>query len=505
MCRPLLVLSLTATLLVVPVVCSQNQPSSPQSPVVNETVFQTPAGKVKVYLPSDMAAGDTISGTVVAEPAAAKDPQQQKKNSDELNGYVVQLDRNRARVTDKQLHWKIPAAIAAGVIPLLLKDAKGKSLAQSSIQIATTPAVFPAFTIPNAAQVGRPIQIHGPFDGDSANTIVAINGSSAPVLVESPRQVVVQNPQSSPGATTVVISENGAATSGAFRNLRIDLTAPKTSLMRGEKTELTVAVQGLAGLTEPVPVRLRNLSPEVVELSGGNNQTIPVGPGTAPTQTFTRTLTGVSAGQFNIVADLVVPATTASGATPSTTPPSPPPPPPPPSLPTSTGGPTTSNPAPTTATGMPAPSPSPIKSTGAPPNIPAEAGTVPAMPVATPSPKENPCCKKIRDKNEAEFGRRLLWRQGNNDLEILGPFLFIRVNGVEAKWKFDRNLEEVFCYLDKYEIDSEVRQALEDLKTNGKNLSDEDRKAMAAMSKLLDEDVFDCHTAEPTLRAFLGV
>jgi hypothetical protein len=50
-----------------------------------------------------------------------------------------------------------------------------------------------------------------------------------------------------------------------------------------------------------------------------------------------------------------------------------------------------------------------------------------------------------------------------------------------------------------------MRKAMEDLKANGKSLSVEDRKAMAAMSRLLDEDVFDCHTAEPTLRAFLAV
>lgn len=50
-----------------------------------------------------------------------------------------------------------------------------------------------------------------------------------------------------------------------------------------------------------------------------------------------------------------------------------------------------------------------------------------------------------------------------------------------------------------------VKRALEDLKANGRGLSDKDRNEMAAMSNLLDEDVFDCQTAEPTLRVFLGV
>ena len=660
MLRTVLLLSLTATLFVVAVVHSQYQPSTSQSPGINQTVFQTPAGKVTVYLPSDMSAGDTISGTVVAEPAAPKDPKKQKENSDELNGYVIELDKNHSRVSDKALRWNLPATISNVGIPLILKDAKGKSVGQILVPIATSSALVPNFNIPNVGQTGHPIRISGPFDGNSTNTKVTIGDSDAPVIAESPRQIIVQNPTVTPGATSININENGATANGAFRNVRVDLTAPKTSLMRGEQTDLKGTVTGLEGLAQPVPVRLRNQTPEVVNLSGGNNQTVPLGPGTAPTQTFTRTLTGVSPGQFNIVADLVVPATS-TGATPSTTPPSPPPPPAPPSLPDAAGGPPARNPQPTTGSGMPAASPSPIKGT-APPNNPVVPSTATAMPVATPKPKENPCCKKIRDKNEAEFGRRLLWREGNNDLEILGPFLFIRINGVEAKWKFDRNLEEVFCYLNKYEIDSEVKQvsetqmkggktnekqevisllftgpdpgnqsmrpnkffqfmasklddkkvkeyaasvtvdeeacaftlslfgdnqlkeiagpparqpmqifddlkadhdlevaghrpysspawwdvkfrelteivqwcgwlrshpdaekeeevrrkafggwrlnmrkALEDLKANGKSLSAEDRNAMAAMSKLLDEDVFDCHTAEPTLRAFLAV
>lgn len=468
MLRNLLLTPLAAALFVVPIVSSQNQSSTStiQSSGASQSVFQTRAGTITVYLPSDMAAGDSISGTVVAEPAAAKDPAQQKKNSGELNGYVIELDQNRARAGDKQLHWKMPTTIAAGEILLVLKDSKGKVLGQTKVHVAAAPPAPGAdFQIPHLAQAGRPIQISGPFDGNSANTNVTIGGSSVPILAESPRQAILQNPQSTPGSVPVVINEDGKMANGSFRNLQIDLTAAKTTLMRGEQTELRVEVNGLAGLTESVPVRLRNQTPEVVDVAGGNNQTIPLAPGAAPSQTFSRTLTGVSSGQFNIVADVVYLPATTSGTTPSTSPPKPAPAPAPPILPGPSAGNTGTTTPSATASGMPAPSP---RAGTAPPNIPVTPGTVPAMPVATPTPKENPCCQKIRDENGG--GKRLIWRQGNNSFELKGNNLLLEIDGVRAAWKFDRDLEREFCYSKQYEIASELKQVsetnLKDGKTN---------------------------------------
>ncbi len=55
---------------------------------LNTAVFETPHGKLKVNLPDDAAGGDTISGTVVAEPAG-NTPEEKAQNEDELVGYVV--------------------------------------------------------------------------------------------------------------------------------------------------------------------------------------------------------------------------------------------------------------------------------------------------------------------------------------------------------------------------------------------------------------------------------
>ena len=40
---------------------------------LNTTIFATPRGKIRVNLPDDMAPGDTLSGTVIAEPQGKDD------------------------------------------------------------------------------------------------------------------------------------------------------------------------------------------------------------------------------------------------------------------------------------------------------------------------------------------------------------------------------------------------------------------------------------------------
>src|SRR6266699_6865242 len=55
------------------------------------TTFTTPQGKIKVNLTDDLAAGDTISGTVETEPAGKNDVER-AQNQAELNGYVIELE-----------------------------------------------------------------------------------------------------------------------------------------------------------------------------------------------------------------------------------------------------------------------------------------------------------------------------------------------------------------------------------------------------------------------------
>jgi hypothetical protein len=86
------------------------------------TPISVPEGTLRVYLPDDIAAGDTISGTVVAEPAGNTD-EQRSRNTSVLNGYAVDIGtakaHNRATVdgTPPSGTTTVPAVPSQAVSP----------------------------------------------------------------------------------------------------------------------------------------------------------------------------------------------------------------------------------------------------------------------------------------------------------------------------------------------------------------------------------------------------
>ena len=84
------------------------------------------------------------------------------------------------------------------------------------------------------------------------------------------------------------------------------MTVPKTSLLKGERTTLSIKVSGLQGITEPVPLHV--VKGGVVSLQGGNVQTILIKPGDVKrdgTYRITRTITGQQAGGFSVTVTVV--------------------------------------------------------------------------------------------------------------------------------------------------------------------------------------------------------
>lgn len=270
---------------------------------VRTVILNAARGKIRISLPSDMEAGDTISGTVIVEPAG-KTEREKQKNADELNGYVIEVNTK---------HWPVSGGVMRFVIPptlarppdIILRDAKGNKVDSAPLPVAPAPktTTTPSFVIPQLGQSGDPISITGPFDGDSSNTKVQVGGAPAKIVAESPRNVIIETPGTVVGPSKIAVDENGQQSTGNFRALKIDLTAPKTSLLRGESTELHVEVQGLEGITEPVPVQLQNQTPSNINLTGGNTQNIVIQPSqVTPGGTFnwSTNITGVSSGGFTI-------------------------------------------------------------------------------------------------------------------------------------------------------------------------------------------------------------
>lgn len=260
--------------------------------------FTNRAGAVTVNLPDDIRMGDTISGTVLVEPAGRNEAERQR-NSDTLSGYVIEARTVEGEVVDiktvegevvatqappnsrgRRFLYAVPAAV--GVSGLLLRDRSGRTLSRTGFPVGSQVTSPGPADLPVLAQAGRPITINGNFDGDASNTQASIGGSPAPIIAESPRTAVVQAPPQPLGPSAITVNENGTQSRGELRNLRVALSAPKTSLVRGETTMVSVQVSGLEGIKSPVPLSL--VATGAIQMEGGNVQSIAMAPGQTGTQ-----------------------------------------------------------------------------------------------------------------------------------------------------------------------------------------------------------------------------
>ena len=264
--------------------------------------FSTPHGVVKVNLPDDVTAGDTISGTVIGVPAG-KNPQEIARNEDVITGYVVEVEKQRTPAKDQIGRWLIPAT-AAGVT-LALLDPRGHKVAEKEVPCLplptdlkmkpNTPVESPKptdYTLPKIGQSGKPIQALGPFSGDMTGTSVKIGGNACPILAESPRKVVAIAPTTA-GTSEMEVTENGVTARSEFQNIGVHGSVGKSPILPGEQTALTITVNGCS---KPVPVRVTNHTPGVVLMAGGESRVVMVD----PEHGAQVMLTGRTRGQFSM-------------------------------------------------------------------------------------------------------------------------------------------------------------------------------------------------------------
>src|SRR5262249_53131695 len=154
------------------------------------TNFGTPQGNIKVNLPDDLSAGDTISGTVETQPTGKNDAER-AQNQVELNGYVIELEGQKTPVGSKAFTFSIPIILSPDAKTLVLLH-NGTSIGSIQIPIIVTPPPKPTQVIvPTGGQQGRPIQIISPGNGAfSPADSIKIGGTTAPPLAESPRKIV---------------------------------------------------------------------------------------------------------------------------------------------------------------------------------------------------------------------------------------------------------------------------------------------------------------------------
>jgi hypothetical protein len=314
-------LSGTIFCLFVFVMCAAGQAPGTAAPVLDSAslrtdggmttvTFSLAAGRIKVFLPDDIRSGDTISGMVVAEPAGG-DEAEKAKNTGVLKSLTVYIDQKAVTAeSGPKFTWlpksPNPAAPSRYIIRIseMLPSQNAPAVYARLYPVGT--ASRPTYHIPGLGQSGRMVVITGPFDGNSDNTQCAVGGISCRIVAESPRQVLVQIPAEPAGQATLSIGEDKTTTSGPFRNIGVDLSAPKTSLMKGEKTTVGVQVTGLAGITNALTLQL--VTTGAVNMDGGNTQTVQISPsqvGPDGKASLTRTITGIQPGPFNVTANVL--------------------------------------------------------------------------------------------------------------------------------------------------------------------------------------------------------
>lgn len=189
--------------------------------------FTLPEGTVKVFLPDDIAAGDTLSAYIGIYPSG-NTPDLKDRNARGLNDYIVETTYNSVPVGEGALTMKIPPDPEGNVIKFTLTDGE-KTLGASYVQIrryrqpaeaAGSPTPFD-YQCPLMGQSGRLIEIKGPFDGDFDTTDFSIGGQKPLILAESERKLVFETPAAVTGSVELILKERDVVVKRPFTCLQV--------------------------------------------------------------------------------------------------------------------------------------------------------------------------------------------------------------------------------------------------------------------------------------------
>ncbi len=259
----------------------------------------TGAGTIKTYLPDDMRPGDTISGTVIATP----DPKNAEAGS-VLSGTVLQLGETRSSAKNTML---IAGLGTAALTHLIFKSPDGHVIGTCPLPLNQSPISDPSGWI--IGQSGRPLTI--PFKNDPTKLpMVNFSGKEVPVIAGTPRCLVIGTPSDHTGAADIQITAGSQTSTVKATMLKLELTAPKTSLLRGEQVTIEAKIIGLDALSTsapPIQVVLKNLTPETISFINsptGNRVVQEFKPGSGTAQ-FKVTVQASQPGTFSVAGEIV--------------------------------------------------------------------------------------------------------------------------------------------------------------------------------------------------------
>lgn len=271
-------------LIIITVISAMINPAFGQVPAPDFDTYRVmvlPDQQLHFRLPNDIRKGDMITGTVMEE--KKDNAAGMKKNVSTLEGMVIEIDGKKTKLGNRIFSFLVPAGLTS--IPFLLKNAAGQIIERGQIPVfpqsvnnIQTTANGINFNPDVICQPGEPLSIPGNFDGNAANTSISINNIPCEIIAESPRQAVVEIPQSTTaGKATIKIEEQQKKEEHTVNVAVINLTANKTNLLKGEKTTISVRVTGLEGVDpekNKYTVELENQSAQTIAFTKVSGSTI---------------------------------------------------------------------------------------------------------------------------------------------------------------------------------------------------------------------------------------
>ena len=190
--------------------------------------YRTPVGNVKVFLPDDLSAGDTISALVVAYPGG-NSQNKKTKNLNTLNNYYLEAGTDIVPVGSGYITMNISKNMAGSNLKFTLRDNQRREIRTSTVPVQLfwsaidLPEVPTAldYHIPLIGQSGRLVEIKGPFDGQFSTTSFKVGGKQASIVAESPRKLIFETPVDVIGATELELREENVVVKRPFTNLRV--------------------------------------------------------------------------------------------------------------------------------------------------------------------------------------------------------------------------------------------------------------------------------------------
>jgi len=155
-------------------------------------------------------------------------------------------------------------AEASGASAVTLIDespARGAQTAKGDLEVAGVISLKDRFTI-----------CGGGFRGDADANHVTMNGDRALVVASSPEcLVVLPSPRATPGAAKLTVDSQGGDRNATTTLVSLQFEAPQTAPVPGQRSELTVHVEGSDA---PLNVMIQNETPGVLEFLKGDTQEV---------------------------------------------------------------------------------------------------------------------------------------------------------------------------------------------------------------------------------------